>query len=166
MTLGQFTEPKLLIPQLECATKETALAELSKRLTGAGRVDNADVFLSAVLEHDALAPAVFERVAVALARGQQVKVLSFALGLSSHGIRWNVVGAPVVSAVFLFAVPQSAGELYLSLVLTLSGFISDTAAFSTLRRCREPEEMLDVLNAVRITRHPAHASGADGAPAG
>ena len=166
MTLGQFTESKLLVPQLEASTKETALVELSKRLADAGRVDNADAFLSAVLDHDALAPAVFEEIAIALARGRPVKELSFALGLSSHAIRWDATGAPAVDAVFLFAVPQSAGELYLSLVLTLSSFISDTAAFSALKRCTEPEQMLDVLNAVRIIRHSAHSPDTDGAPAG
>jgi mannitol/fructose-specific phosphotransferase system IIA component (Ntr-type) len=161
MTLGRFTESKLLVPRLECATRETALVELSKRLASAGRVDSADTFLSAVLAHDALAPAVFEGIAVALARGQSAKELSFALGLSSRAICWSVSGAPAVGAVFLLAVPQSAGELHLSLVLTLSSFISDTAAFSALRRCTKPEQMLDVLNGVRVVRHSAHAVDAD-----
>ena len=31
MTLGQFTESKLLVPQLECATKEAALVELGMK---------------------------------------------------------------------------------------------------------------------------------------
>lgn len=166
MTLGQFTESKLLVPRIDCATKETALLELSKRLAEAGRVDNADAFLSAVLDHDALAPAVFEGVAIALARGRPVKELSFALGLSSHAIRWDAAGAPSVGAIFLFAVPESAGELYQSLVLTLSSFISDAAAFSELKRSTEPEQMLNMLNAVRIIRHSAHAPDTDGAPAG
>ena len=165
MTLGQFTESKLLVPQLECATKETALVELSKRLADAGRVDNADAFLSAVLDHDTLAPAVFEGVAIALARGRPVKELSFALGLSSHAIPWDA-GAPAVGAIFLFAVPESAGEPYLSLVLTLSSFISNAAAFSALKRSTTPEQMLNMLNAVRIIRRSAHAPDINGATAG
>src|SRR5262245_23327592 len=101
MTLGQFTETKLLVPHLEFATKATALVELSKRLAAAGRVESADAFLSTVLDHDMRAPAVFEAVAIALARGQLVKELSFALGLSAHAIRWDVAGAPAINAVFL-----------------------------------------------------------------
>ena len=163
MTLGDFTEPSLLVPQLECATKETAIAELSKRLASAGRVDSADAFLRAVLDHDTIAPAVFDGVAIALARGQAVKELTFVFGLSPRGIHWGVANVPSVHAVFLFAVPRSASETYLSVALSLSSFIRDRTAFLALRSCTQPEHIFGALNSVRIERHPTHATRGDSA---
>jgi len=94
MTLGQFTGSQLLVPQLECATKETALLELSKRLADADHVDNADAFLRAVLDYDALAPAVFDGVAVALARG------TFGSSVGVNVEIASVADAPKVTALF------------------------------------------------------------------
>lgn len=161
MNLAQFTEPKLLVPRLLSTHRESAIIELSKRLETAERIENADSFFNAVLEHEAVASAMFDGVAFALARGRAVKELSFALGLAPQPIRWGLGStAPLVHTVVLFAVPLSEGQHYLSLVLTFSSFLKDEMAFSALRRCVQPEEMLSVLNHVRVVRtaHRTHAS--------
>jgi hypothetical protein len=52
---------------------------------------------------------------------------------------------------------------YLSLVLTISNFTRDEMAYSALRQCMQPEEMLGVLNAVRVVsvgHSPSNVSGA------
>jgi mannitol/fructose-specific phosphotransferase system IIA component (Ntr-type) len=153
MTLAQFTEPKLLVPRLLSTHRESAIIELSKRLESAKRIENADSFVGAVLEHEALASAMFDGVAFALARGRAIKELSFALGLAPQPIRWGLgSAAPVVHTVILFAVPLSEGQHYLSLVLTFSSFLKDEMAVSALGRCVQPEEMLTVLNHVRVVR--------------
>lgn len=153
MNLAQFTEAKLLVPRLLSIHREGAIIELSKRLESAGRIGNADSFVDAVLEHEALASALFDGVAFALARGRAVKELSFALGLAPQPIRWGLgSSAPIVHMVILFAVPLSEGQRYLSLMLTFSSFLKDEMAFSALRRCVQPEEMLTVLNHVRVVR--------------
>src|SRR6185369_1076819 len=95
---------------------------------------------------------VFEKVAFPLARGQVMKGLSFALGLSPQGICWGPGKAPGVYAVVLFAVPLSAEQPYLSLVVTFSSFLKDEASFSTLLQCAQPEEMFAVLKQVRLQR--------------
>jgi len=52
----------------------------------------------------------------------------------------------------------SEGQHCLSLVLTMSSFLKDEMAFSALRRCSQPEEMLTVLNHVRGVRTGPGAS--------
>lgn len=67
----------------------------------------------------------------------------------------------MIHTVLLFAVPLSEGQCYLSLVLTFSSFLKDEMAFSALRRCLQPEEMLTVLGHVRVVRaahNPANVS--------
>ena len=162
MTLAQFTEPNLLVPRLLSETHDSAVAELSSRLEKAGRIENVGAFTHAVLKHESFVSAVFDEVAFPLARGPAVKELSFALGLSQPGIRWGNDKASMVHAVVLFAVPLSAEQPYLSLVLTFSNFLKDETACSALRRCAQPEEMFSVLshfNCAFIEPHPAGASG-------
>jgi mannitol/fructose-specific phosphotransferase system IIA component (Ntr-type) len=152
MNLGQFTEPRLLVPQLLSEWRDNAISELSQRLESAHRIENATAFTLAVLDHGSLVSAVYDEVAFPLARGRAVKELSFALGLSQQGVRWGTGQTPVIHTVVLFAVPLTEGQRYLSLVLTMSSFLKDEMAFSALRRCSQPEEMLTVLNHVRCVR--------------
>jgi PTS system fructose-specific IIA component len=166
MTLGQFTEPKLLVPRLLSDRQESVITELSQRLENAARIENAPAFTRAVLEHESLASAVFDGVAFPLARGRAVNRLSFAIGLAQQSMRWGIGNAPRVHTVFLFAVPLSEGQHYLSLVQTISSFTRDEMAFSTLRRCTQPEAMLGVLNAVRVVRMGHSQANVSGALAG
>ena len=163
MTLAQFTEPTLLVPCLLSDRCDGTIIELSKRLENTECIANADSFANAVLEHEALASAVFDGVAFPLARGRAVKELSFAVGLAPRSIRWGTRFAPLVHAVVLFAVPLSEGPRYLALVLTFTSLLKDGMTLSALRCCVRPEEMLDVLGQVRLKHMghgPANASSA------
>src|SRR6266705_2452859 len=139
MTLGQFTEPRLLVPRLLSDRQHGVIIELSKRLESAERIEDAGAFAQAVMVHESLVSAVFDGVALPSARGRAVKRLSFALGLAPQDIRWGNSNAPHVHTVFLFAVPLSEAQHYLSLVLTISSFTRDEMAYSALRQCMQPE---------------------------
>src|SRR5271154_2415689 len=99
MTLADFTEPNLLVPELLNERQESAIAELSHRLKDAGRIKNAREFTSAVLKHESLVSTVFDEVAFSLARGYTATELSFAIGLSQYGVRWGEPKAPSVFVV-------------------------------------------------------------------
>ena len=152
MNLGQFTEPKLLVPQLVNGWRDSVIYELSRHLESAGRVENAIAFTHAVLDHESLVSTVFDEVAFSLGRGKAVKELSFALGLSSQGVRWGAGRTPIVHTVILFAVPILEGQPYDSLVLTFARFLKDGIAFSALRHCTQPGQMWTVLSHVCCVR--------------
>jgi mannitol/fructose-specific phosphotransferase system IIA component (Ntr-type) len=145
MTLADFTEPNLLVPELLNESQESAIAELSHRLKDAGRVKNAHEFTSAVLNHESLVSTVFDGVAFSLARGHTATELSFAIGLSQYGIRWGKNKASPVFVVVLFAIPASEERAYLSVILTFSTLLNDKNLFSTLRQSKHPEEMFEIL---------------------
>lgn len=106
-TLAQYTEAGLLGSRIVGDHRESVIAELCQRLQSAGRIDNAETFSRAVLEHDELAPAVFDGVAFPLAHKGAFKELSFAVGLMPQPIHWGMPHAPLVHTVVLFAVPSS-----------------------------------------------------------
>jgi mannitol/fructose-specific phosphotransferase system IIA component (Ntr-type) len=158
MNLGQFTEPKLLVPRLLSEWRDSTISILSQRLESAQRIENATAFTHAVLDHESLVSPVFDKAAFPVARGADVKELSFAMGLSEQGVRWGTEQTPVVHMVVLLAVPPSEGQRFISLVLSLSNLLKDEMAFSVLRRCTQPEEMLTVLSHIRCVRTGPGAS--------
>ena len=149
-TLAQFTEADLLVPRLAGDHRESVIAELSQRLNQAGVIDDADIFSHAVMEHEELAPAIFDGVAFPLAHKGSCKQLMFSAGLALQPIHWGAPHAPLVYAVVLFAVPSSEERRYLPLVLAFSNFLKDGSTVEAFRACVRPEEMLEVLGRIRF----------------
>jgi mannitol/fructose-specific phosphotransferase system IIA component (Ntr-type) len=88
---------------------------------------------------------VFDGVAFSLARGHTATGLSFAIGLSQHGVRWGDPKASTVFVVVLFAIPTSADRAYPSVIMTFSTLLKDKTLFSKLRQSKHPEEMFEIL---------------------
>jgi len=153
-TLAQYTASALLIPRLAGDHRESVIAELCQRLKASGRIDDLEAFSRAVMEHDEMAPAVFDGVAFPLAHKGAFKELSFAVGLAPHPIHWGTPHAPLVHTVVLFAVPIAEEKRYLSLVLAFSNFLKDRTTFTALGACGRPEEMLEVLGQIRLGGQP------------
>jgi len=163
MNLGQFTEPKLLIPRLLSDRQEGAIRELTKRLEASGRIRNAPGFVEAVLKPETELPTFIEGVALPHARGAAVQRLSLAVGLSTVGIPWaGNKGRGTAHAIFLFAVPLTEGQVYLRVLSGLFGLIQDEPTLAALMRTIRQEEMFNIMKTVRMVRSdcPAPASGA------
>jgi mannitol/fructose-specific phosphotransferase system IIA component (Ntr-type) len=145
MTLGDFTETSLLIPHLLGEDQAGVINALSHRLQGAGRIEDSLAFFQAVLQRDYLATsAAGNGVAFPHARLRGIERLTFAVGLSDAGIRWQD-GSPV-RAVFLIAVPPADVQLYLALVAGLARLARAANRLNTLTTCAMPEDVLRVLN--------------------
>jgi mannitol/fructose-specific phosphotransferase system IIA component (Ntr-type) len=158
MTLGQFTEAKLLIPHLLSDRQDAAIQELTRRLEAARRIENASAFLETALKREMEMPTFIDGVAVPHVRGEAVRQLSVAIGLRAAGIPWGRSGRHLAKTVFLFAVPLTETSRYLSLLSGMSSLIQDEMAFTALKRATQPEEMHSVLNAVRLVRMTAEPS--------
>jgi PTS system fructose-specific IIA component len=151
MTLGQFTEPKLLIPRLLGDRREGVIHELTKRLESTGRVESAAGLAETILKREEALPTMAENgIVFPHARGQAVRTFSLGVGLSSPGVRWGAGRNDFVRSVFLCAVPLSDSHLYLSVLSTLSTFLLDDLAFRRFSACSQPEEMFQMLNSIHV----------------
>ena len=68
MNLSKLTESRLLVPRLLSEWRDGAISELSHRLEDAGRIENANSFTHAVLDHESLVSAVSGQVQSARVR--------------------------------------------------------------------------------------------------
>jgi mannitol/fructose-specific phosphotransferase system IIA component (Ntr-type) len=156
MTLGQFTEPKLLIPHLLSNQQDGVIQELTQRLESTERIQNAPAFLEAVLKRESQVPTFIEDgVAIPHVRSGAVGKLSVAVGLSAPGIPWGRDNRCIAKVVFLFAVPLTEAQAYLSLLSGLSALTRNEMAFAAFRRATQPAEMLGVLNTIPLMPMPA-----------
>jgi fructose PTS system EIIBC or EIIC component len=158
MTLGRFTEPSLLIPQLSIADQASALNELSQRLQQAGRIEDSLTFFQAVLQSDYLSSSATEEGTAFLhARIRGIERLSFAMGLSRVKVRWR--DHSTVQAVVLIAVPPAATQLYLVLFAALGRVSRDTKLMGELTSCTQPNDILRLLNNVKLAAPASIVTG-------
>ena len=148
MTLAQFTDARLLVPRLLSADQFGAIRELAKRLQKADRIDDAHAFFESVLEREYMLQTTPELgVAFPHARGRGVNSLAYAVGLSADGVTWGPAKSARVQIIFLFAVPISEAQRYLTLLSGLSRFAQDDQARDALLACTQPQQMLQLLDA-------------------
>jgi mannitol/fructose-specific phosphotransferase system IIA component (Ntr-type) len=149
MTLGKFTETKLLVPRLLSTDHMGAIKELSKRLYLAGRIDDSLAFFQSVVEREYMLHSTPERgVVFPHARGHGVNTLSFAVGISAEGVPWGSSRSPLATVVVLLAVPLSETQVYLNLLSSLSRFAQEETLLSRLCECRQPEDMFALLDSI------------------
>ncbi|MGD1018429.1 MAG: PTS sugar transporter subunit IIA [Verrucomicrobiia bacterium] len=150
MTVGDFTELSLLVPQLVGADQATAIHALSHRLQGAGRIEESLTFFQSALQRDYLSSSAIEGgVAFPHARGHGIHRFSLALGLSKEGIHWR--DGSQVHAVFLIGVPSVDTQLYLAVGSALARQSRLCGWLTALMACNRPEELLDMLNKVNVS---------------
>lgn len=149
MTVGEFTEVSLLVPQLLAADQASAIHALSHRLQGAGRIEDSLTFFQAALQRDYLSSSAIEGgVAFPHVRGHGINCFSLALGLSKEGIHWR--DGSQVHAVFLIGAPSAEAQLYLAVVSALARQSRLGGWLTTLMACNRPEELLAVLHKVNV----------------
>jgi PTS system fructose-specific IIC component len=150
MTVGEFTELSLLVPQLLAADQAGAIHALSHRLQGAGRISDSLAFFQGALQRDYLSSSAIEGgMAFPHARGHGINRFSLALGLSKEGVHWR--DGSQMHAVFLIGVPSVEAQLYLAVVSALARQSRLGGWLTTLMACTRPEELLGVLNKVNVS---------------
>lgn len=150
ITVGDFTELSLLIPQLVGADQATAIHALSHRLQDTGRIADSLTFFQSALQRDYLSSSAIESgVAFPHARGHGIHRFSLALGLSKEGIHWR--DGSQVHAVFLIGVPSVETQLYLAVGSALARQSRLGGWLTALMACNRPEELLGMLNNVHVS---------------
>lgn len=159
MTVADFTEPSLLIPQLLSADQASVINALSHRLQGAGRIADSLTFFQAVLQRDYLSSsAPGNGVAFPHAGGRGIHCLSLALGVSAAGVRWR--DGSQVHAVFLIAIPPADAQLYLALVAALARLVRRDNFIHTVTTRALPAGILRLLHSEEIQVPASSRTGA------
>jgi mannitol/fructose-specific phosphotransferase system IIA component (Ntr-type) len=151
MTLADYTQPGLIVPQLRQRDTAGVVNELSQALQHEGYVPDLLPFYHAALNQELLAGSAVEcGLAFPHARLNGLKRLQFAFGRTPQPIIWGARGAYPVQLIFLLAVPATDAAGYLHLLASLAKLGQHTELLAELRVADSAEAILAVLQQIRL----------------
>lgn len=115
ISLLDFFEEDLFIPELKATTKTDALREMVDRLTAGGRIKDGEILLEMLGQRENLGSTGIGRgVAVPHGRSLAIARLTVVLARSTPGLDFDAMDGKPVHLVFLtVAPPQERSNLYL-----------------------------------------------------
>jgi mannitol/fructose-specific phosphotransferase system IIA component (Ntr-type) len=151
MTLADYTQPGLVVPQLREADTAGIIGELSRALQHAGYVSDLLPFYHAALNQELLANSAIEcGLAFPHARLAGVKRLQFAFGRTPAPVIWGAKGPWPVQLIFLLAVPATNAAGYLQLLASLARLGQQPEQLRQLREADNPDASLAALQQIRL----------------
>lgn len=151
MTLADYTQPGLIVPQLRQRDTAGVVNELSQALQREGYVPDLLPFYHAALNQELLAgSALASGLAFPHARLTGVKRLQFAFGRTPQPIIWGAKGSYPVQLIFLLAVPATDAANYLHLLASLAKLGQHTGLLAELRVADSAEAILAALQQIRL----------------
>ncbi len=159
-TVADYTNPLLMVPELQSTTPTAVIAELCATLERAGRLNDPAAFQSAVLARELLSPTSFSPGwALPHARFKGLAQLSFALARTRQPLVWTGDSRARVQTIFLFAVPELEARTYLSLVAALAKLSQSSDLLEQLLRAPDARAMYEVLEQIPLRRPQPPAAG-------
>lgn len=151
MSLADFTEPALMLPELSGQDPAVVIQQLSQALQRTSRVPDLLPFYQAVLNREFLISTALDYgIALPHARLSTLKNLCFALGRSSAPLQWGTKDSPPVRLVFLLAVPSTEAAEYLLLMGGLGRLGKDPLLLSQLLAAGNSNDMFSVLRQIKL----------------
>ncbi|AMA62223.1 MAG: PTS fructose transporter subunit IIABC [Kurthia gibsonii] len=131
---------------LSGGTKGEVLAELADVLDHAGRLNNRDDFLAAILKREEESTTgVGDGIAIPHAKTAAVKTPTIAFGRSEKGVDYASLDGKNADLFFMIAATDGAGQFHLEALSRLAGFLMDSNFTTRLREAKTKEEVLSII---------------------
>jgi mannitol/fructose-specific phosphotransferase system IIA component (Ntr-type) len=151
LTLGRYTNCRLIVPQLQQRDTAGIISELSQTLQKDGWVTDVLPFYHTALNHELMTNSALENgLALPHARLNGVKKLQFAFGRAPEPVVWGPKGSRRVDLVFLLAVPATDAASYLHLLASLARLGQQANQLSSLRTAEDVPSLLAILEQIPI----------------
>jgi len=149
--IARFSSHSLMIPELQAENKDDAIKELAAKMEEEGFIDSAEKFAEGALLREAiLSTAVDHGLAFPHVRGVEGGGLTFALGISRKGMRFDGADGPPTKIIFLIAIPTAASAFYLKLLAGLAETFMKAEARKAVLAEKAPEKLWKAL--AKLTR--------------
>lgn len=150
-TLGDFTHPRLIIPDLVARDVPGVIQELGQRLQREKRIPDFLPFYHAALNREFMGATDLDAdMAFPYARVTGCDRLSFALGRSPTPLPWGAQRAHGIRLVFLTAVPAADTFEHLLFFSGLARLAQNRMLIDQLQAATSPDQMLEILGQVKL----------------
>ncbi len=154
MTLADYTDKNLIVPQLKAADMRGSIEELSCVLQQEHRIPEKTPFCQAALKREMLSSTALENgMALPHARLPNLPGISFAVGRARDGVDWGPNSPNKVRLVFLLGVPLSDAAAYLYVLYGLARLGKESDLLKKVFAAETAAAILEVFNLVRLRKN-------------
>jgi len=149
MKLGDFVEPKALVPQIESDKRDDVIRELVDALVASGALGKglrAEV-IDLIIEREKHGSTGFGKgVAVPHVKHEKIKKMAAAIGVSAGGVDFNALDkAPVYSVVLLMS-PADQPDQHLQAMENIFRNLQKDTFRRFLRQATTDKEIIDLIH--------------------
>lgn len=145
--IGQVITEKLIDLDVQAATKEGAIAELTDLLVANGDVQDRQGFIDDVLLRETEGvTGLGQGIAIPHGKSKAVQNTTIAIGLSRHDIPWETLDDEPIRVIILFAVRDvDANALHIKLLQKVAVMLSDDEFIANLHKVQTKQELITLL---------------------
>ncbi len=149
--IARFSSSRLMIPQLNSATRDEALSEILMTMAEEGFVEKPETLLESALRRESIVPTAIEHgLAFPHVRGVEGGGLIFATGLKKQGLHFGAPKNRLTKIIFFIVIPLAASAFYLQLLAGLMETFREATSRNNLLGCKTQEKMWNELS--RLTK--------------
>lgn len=148
MKLSDLIDPKAIVSDLECTTKEDVIRELVEVLAKAKKIDEKDSkkLVAALMAREQLgSTGIGQGLAVPHAKHTSVENLVAAFGRSKKGIDFDSLDGEPVYLVFLLLSNKEASGLHLEALAYITKLLRDDLFCRFLKDAKDHAEIVELL---------------------
>lgn len=146
-TIDDLTGTELVALDLTAPDAPAAIDALAQRLEAAGRLNDRDAFVTAVLarEEETGGTGMESGIAVPHAKTPAVTRPSVAFGRSTTGVDFGAEDGTPADLIFLIAAPEGADDLHVTVLSRLARRLIHEEFRTALRQADSPEAVVDII---------------------
>lgn len=146
MRLDSLTEPELIFPELDAATREDVLRALAERLQERQVIGDADELYGKLLEREQLgSTGVGAGVAIPHCKLRGLGQVVLAIGITRRGVEFGAVDTKPVRLFFLVVSPTEAPAVHLQVLAAISRWLKQNSHVSRLLELRDRQAIYHLL---------------------
>ena len=145
-TLAELLDIRCVELELHAQKKEGIFTEMANLLAKAGKIDNPDLLVTALMEREKLvSTGIGDGIAIPHAMIDEVEETMLAVGRRKEGLPFDALDGNPVNLIFLIVGSTGQELLHLQLLSRLVRLLRDPRFRDLLMRAEKPEDVLDLL---------------------
>jgi fructose PTS system EIIBC or EIIC component len=147
MKITELLKSDTIILDLQSSTKQDVIQELADKLAEAGRLNDKDAFITAILNRESQSTTgIGEGIAIPHAKTAAVKTPAIAFGRSKPGVDFAALDGQPSHLFFMIAASEGANNEHLETLSRLSTYLMDTDFRRKIESAPSVEEVLSIID--------------------
>ena len=147
MKIQDLLNKKVMLLDLQAATKEAAIDEMINSLVDNGVVTDFDVFKAGIMAREAqTSTGLGDGIAMPHSKNAAVKEATVLFAKSNKGVDYELLDGQPTDLFFMIAAPEGANDTHLAALAELSKYLMQDGFADRLRKVTSPDEVITAFN--------------------